>query len=377
MEITEIEVIPYRIPNQEEHQIASLTLSALENVIVVIRTDDGTEGIGEAVSVPKWNSNVLEAQAELLRSYLAPSLIGKDPTNIAEIWKTMDGVINGHYAAKAAIDVAVHDLVCRKLGIPVWKYLGGAYRRSITVEGPGFGIGFMEPEDAAAFALKAVDRGCKEIELKCGHPSGWEYDLEVLETVHEACGPDVELKVDITEGYDYKTAMKVLPKMADFGVMLVEQPLPRQQLDNLARLRENVPVHIILDESVGYPNDILEIANRGAADAIHLKYPMLGGFTMCRKIAAICEAEGLGIQGGTSTPSGVGLRAVHQFTATLPEVIRGCHGSPLARAVDDIVVNPVDAYASSISISDEPGLGVELDEAKVEQYRAEQMTTVT
>lgn len=369
MEITDIEVIPYRIPNRSDHEIAYGTLSALENVLVLARTNGDIRGVGEAVSAPKWNSNVVEALEELIRSHLAPSLIGKDPFNIADIWETMDRTVSGHYAAKAAIDVAVHDLIGRILDIPVSDYLGGTHRTTIEVEGPGFGIGFMDPADAADFALRAYDEGCRQIEVKGGHPTGWERDLEAIKTVYEACDSAIDLKVDLNEAYDYKTALRVLPKMYEHGVRWVEQPLPRQQLSDLSRLRDGVDVGIILDESVGHPTDVLEIAETRAADAIHLKYPMLGGFTMCRDIAAICKAADIGIQGGTSTPSGVGLAAVHQFTATLPNLVRGCHGSPLGRATDDIIANPVDAFAPVVEIGDDPGIGVELDMDKLDEYR--------
>lgn len=370
MKITTLEVIPYRIANREAHRIATLTLSALDNVIVRLRTDEGIDGVGEAVSEPKWNSTVREAHAEVLRRYLGPAIVGMDPFNIAGVWRHMDAVVNGHYSAKAAIDIALYDLIGKALRVPVWRYLGGE-RREIPVEGPGFGIGFMAPEAAAEFALTAVRRGCREIEVKIGQPAGWRQDVAVVRAVREACGSSVSLKVDVTEAYDFKTAVSALSALAELGVDWVEQPLPRHRLADLARLRSTVPVGVMLEESVGHPADLLPIAEMGAADAIHVKVPMLGGITMSREIEVICRAAGLGVQVGSSTPSGIGLAAVHQFATTVQTRVRGCHGSPLARAVDDIVTEPVDAYAPVITCGDRPGLGVEVDWDKVERYRVE------
>jgi len=369
VKITEIDVIPYKIPYHEMHHIATLTLSALENVVVHIKTDADVDGFGEAVSEPKWNSTVREAHEIILREYIAPRLIGMDPFDITGVWQAMDKVASGHYSAKAAIDIALYDLIGHALELPVCKYLGGCVRTEIAVEGPGFGIGFMDPDDAAEFALKAVEKGCNQVEVKGGSPFGPQRDLDVIQAVHEACGSKVSLKVDVTEAYTFKTAMEILPRMSDFGVEWVEQPLPRHQLEDLARLRERVPVGILVEESVGHPADVLRIANMGAADAIHLKLPMLGGITMGRQIAAICNAAGLGIQPGSSTPSGLGLAAVHQFAATLPNVVRGCHGSPLARAVDDIVVNPIEAYPETVKVTSSHGLGVAINWDKLEKYR--------
>lgn len=370
MKITDVEVVPYRIPNRGAHRIATLTLAALDNVIVRLRTDEGIQGVGEAVSEPKWNSTVREAHTEVLRRYLAPAIVGMDPFMITAIWRRMDAVVNGHYSAKAAVDIALYDLIGKALGLPVWRYLGGD-RREIPVEGPGFGIGFMEPEAAAEFALTAVRRGCSEIEIKIGQPAGWRQDVEVVRAVRQACGPSVSLKVDVTEAYSFKTAVTALTKLAELDVAWVEQPLPRHQLADLARLRNEAPVGIMLEESVGHPADVLRIADIGAADAIHLKVPMLGGITMSREIEVICRAAGLGVQAGSSTPSGIGLAAVHQFAAAVPTLVRGCHGSPLARAVDDVVTEPVDAYAAVITLNDRPGLGVEVDWDKVARYRVE------
>ncbi len=369
MKITEIDVIPYRIPYHEMHHMATLTLSALENVVVHIKTDADVDGFGEAVSEPKWNSTVREAHEQVLREYLARPLIGMDPFDIAGVWQAMDEVASGHYSAKAAIDMALYDLIGHALELPACKYLGGCWRTEIAVEGPGFGIGLMDPDDAAKFALKAVHKGCNQVELKGGHPVGPQRDLDVIQAVYQACGSKVSLKVDVTEAYTFKTAMEVLPIMSDFGVDWVEQPLPRHQLEDLARLRERVSVGILVEESIGHPADVLRVANMGAADAIHLKLPMLGGITMARQIAAICNAAGLGIQPGSSTPSGLGLAAVHQFAATLPNVVRGCHGSPLARAVDDIIVSPIEAYAAKVKLGPSHGLGVVIDWDKLGQYR--------
>ena len=369
MKITEVEIVPYRVPNRATHHIATLTLLALDNILIRIRTDEGLEGIGEAVSEAKWNSTVREAHEALLREYLAPVLLGMDPFDVNAIWNKMDRVVDGQYSAKAGIDIALHDLIGKSLGIPVWRYLGGAYRTEIEVEGPGFGIGFMEPGAAAEFALRATSKGCRQIEIKGGHPAGWRHDIDVVRAVRDACGADVSLKVDITEAYSYKVALQALPTLHELAVEWVEQPLPRHQLVDLARLRASVPVGIMLEESLGHPADVLRIADLGAADALHVKVPMLGGFTMSRQVVAVCQAAGIGVQAGSSTPSGVGLAAVHQFAAIVSDLVRGCHGSPLARAIDDIVVNPVEAFANRIRLSSTPGLGVEVDDKKLVQYR--------
>lgn len=369
MKITAVDIIPYRIPNRQVHKIATLTISALENVIVRIRTDQGVEGIGECVTEAKWNSTVMEAHAVLLCKYLAPAIIGTDPFRIRDVWARMDAVVNGQLPAKGAIDIALHDLIGKALRIPVWRFLGGDNSKPVLVEGPGYGIGFMEPEPAVELALRGISGGCRQIEIKCGHPAGPAHDLAVIEAVHRACGPDVSLKIDCTEAYSFKDALKYLPLFSAANVVWVEQPMPRHELLAMSTLRPLVPTKIALEESIGAPADILRVAAMGAADGIHVKLAMLGGISKCMDIAAICEAAGLSVLPGCSTASGIGLAAAHHFAAAI-EPARGCHASPLARAVDDIIREPLPPYPASVTLTDAPGLGVEVDWDKVSKYAA-------
>ena len=367
MKIASVDIIPYRIPNHQAHKIATLTLSAVDNVIVRIRTDDGIEGIGECVTEAKWNSNVMEAHAVLLSKYLAPAIIGADPLRIRNVWSRMDAVVNGQLPAKGAIDIALHDLIGKTLGLPLWRLLGGDNSKPVLVEGPGYGIGFMEPEPAAEFALKGISGGCRQIEIKCGHPAGPQHDLKVIEAVHRACGPEVSLKIDCTEAYTFKDALNYLPLFAAANVVWVEQPMARHELLAMSQLRPRVPTQIALEESIGGPADVLRVAAMGAADGIHIKLAMLGGISKCMDIARICEAAGLSILPGCSTASGIGLAAAHHFAAAI-EPARGCHASPLARAVDDIICNPLPPYPASVMLTDAPGLGIEVDWEKVARY---------
>ncbi|MCC7272841.1 MAG: mandelate racemase/muconate lactonizing enzyme family protein [Alphaproteobacteria bacterium] len=368
MKITRVDIIPYRIPNREVHHIATLTLTALENVIVRIRTDDGVEGVGECVTEAKWNSTVMEAHAAILEKYLAPAIIGADPFSIRDVWRRMDGVVNGQLPAKGAVDIALHDLIGRALGIPVWRYLGGT-DAPVIVEGPGYGIGFMSPERAVDMAVRGVADGCRQIEIKCGHPAGPAHDLAVVEAVHKALGPAVSLKIDCTEGYTFKDALNALPRFAAAGVDWVEQPLPRHELQGLAELRRRTPNKLALEESIGGPQDILTVAAMGAADGIHVKLAMLGGISKCREIAQICAAAALEVLPGCSTASGIGLAAAHHFAASI-DAARGCHASPLARAIDDILVDPLPPHPAEVRLTEAPGLGIAVDWDKVKKYAA-------
>jgi muconate cycloisomerase len=122
---------------------------------------------------------------------------------------------------------------------------------------------------------------------------------------------------------------------------------------------------------VSTPKDVAAVIRAGAADGVHIKPTVKGGLTMGRRLAAVAEANGLLIVPGTNVPTGVGMGAAHALLASLREVHRGIHGSPLDALADDIVASPIPRDTTWVEIGSGPGLGFTLDEDKVTRYRAD------
>jgi muconate cycloisomerase len=142
----------------------------------------------------------------------------------------------------------------------------------------------------------------------------------------------------------------------------------RSELDGLRELGRAVATPIVVDESATTLEDLLAVIRAEAADGVHIKLPVVGGFTVARKMLAIAEAAGLAPLPGSDTATGVGIAAVVHFAASSPSFRRGIHGSPLARAVDDIVTDPTPESAVTLLVPDAPGLGVAVDEEKIVKY---------
>jgi L-alanine-DL-glutamate epimerase-like enolase superfamily enzyme len=361
-----VEATPFRIPYRRVHWQAIGSLDALANVLIRVETTAGVTGIGEALSTNKFNSNTLLGTAVAVRDVLGPAIVGEDPFNLTGIWERMNRARLGETFAKGGIDIALHDLAGKLLGVPVVLLLGGRAVERIPVEGPGYGIGIMSPEEMAETARRAAEHGIRQIEIKIS--GNLVEDVERLKRIRQAIGPSPSIKIDMTEGYGVKEAIRAIRALEPHGVDWIEQPLHHSLLDGLREVREAVSTPIVVDESAATLEDLLAVIRARAADGVHIKLPVVGGFTAARKMLALAEAAHLHALPGSDTASGVGVAAVRHFAGSARSFARGIHGSPLARAVDDVVRDPVPESATELTVPDGPGLGVEIDEEKLARY---------
>jgi L-alanine-DL-glutamate epimerase-like enolase superfamily enzyme len=364
--ITGVVAQPFRIPYRRVHWQAIGSLDALENVVIRIETDEGVTGIGEALTTNKFNSGTLAGTSVAIRDRLAPALIGESPFDLTRLWIRMNEACAEEGFAKGGIDIALHDLMGKLLGVPVYALLGGRAVDKIAVEGPGYGIGIMSPEEMADAARRAVDHGLTEIEIKIS--GKLDDDVQRLKKVREAIGSTATLKIDMTEGYSVEGAIAAIRALQEYGVDWIEQPVHHAQLAGLRAVREAVSTRIVVDEDATTLEDLLAVIRADAADAVHIKLPVVGGFTVARKMHALVQAANLFALPGSDTASGIGIAAVRHFAISSTYFHRGIHGGPLARAVDDIITEPTPESAVTLTVTDQPGLGVEIDEEKLKRY---------
>ena len=372
MRIARVETIPLHLPVKTPLVESGGSFTKFDHVIVKLHADDGRVGLGEVEAYPSFERPGVETQDGILaiiRDHLGPALLGESPFDLARIWTRMDRAVDSYLRVKAALDIACYDLMGKKLGVPVIDLLGGRAREDYVVEGVGYGISIGEPKDVAAIAKSAVARGYRQLELKAGERP--ERDAARLRLVREAIGKDIPIKIDFNGFYDTKTAIRLIRELEGYGVQWIEQPAKPWDLEGLAMIRQAVTALIVVDESVESPHDMMRVARAGAADAVHIKPTIKGGFTTARKIAAIAEAAGIAVVPGTSAPSGVGMAAAQAFIASYPALSGGAHGSPLDILVEDVITEPIPADATTVLPRTGPGLGIELDEAKIAKYRVD------
>ncbi|MFF3242824.1 mandelate racemase/muconate lactonizing enzyme family protein [Streptomyces sp. NPDC002870] len=313
MKIVSVHTRVVRAPYRRPFVISSGTSPELISLVVEVRTADGESGFGEASPMTAYTGETLAGLEAALTEHAAPALIGRDARDLAGAHAAMDAAIRGQQLAKAALDIALHDVAARAAGWPVHLLLGGCVRPRVPTTWV-VGLGTVEEmvEEAAVYAA----RGFTHIKVKGGEDP--ELDVRLVRSVRDAVPEYVELSLDANEGYDPGIAGRTVGRLADAGLDLVEQPLPRWDLTGMAALRSRGGPRVMADESLHSLHDALEIVRRGAADVLNIKILKVGGLHRARQIAALAESAGLAVKIGTMPELGVATLAAAHLTAALP-----------------------------------------------------------
>ncbi len=382
MKITRLETMVVELPRRWPYSWRTLRVGIGRYLLLCVETDEGIVGLGEAPVIPDWGGEHGRYYGEdpvtadhVIKTYLAPAVTGADPFAITDLLARMDVAVRGYPYCKAAVEIALYDIVGRALGAPVYQLLGGCLRRKIPV---CHSVGLAPPEEAAREAAAAGADGITMLQVKVGgNPEG---DLAVMAAVRRAVGDGVRIYPDINRGYRTpKEAVAAIEAMADLGICMVEQPV--EGLEAMARVTEAVRVPVMADEGVWTPQDAIEIVRRRAADALSIYFTKAGGLHRALQIGAIAAAAGLPVNVNGSIEMGVGNAANLHLAAALeglvlPAVIAvtTLAGREVVKVggvfyTDDIITEPFPYEDGSLVVPDRPGLGVDLDTAKIAKYR--------
>ncbi|WP_029352680.1 enolase C-terminal domain-like protein [Bosea sp. 117] len=382
MKITAIEAIPFRLPARRDFKWAGLAVDLGGFVLVRIRTDEGLVGIGEATPLPDWGGDHGRRSGETLRTVcavvedvLAPRLIGQDPTRIEALRVVMSKALKGNSYAKAAIDIALHDLAGKAAGVPLYRLLGGLAREAVPVTHM---VGLMAFDEAVAEAVGAVEDGARGMQIKGGEDA--ERDVALVQEVRRQVGGDITIRLDANQGYgDPRNAISVVRRLTDAGVSMVEQPTSGHR--EMARVVASVDVPIIADESSWDAREAMELVAAGAADHISIYLAKAGGLAGARRVAAIAEAGSCRCDVNGSIESAIGTAANLAFALATPCVDLGCvipisapagaHPYRIAGHYyeDDIVAEPFPTADGALLPLEGPGLGIEIDEQRLARFR--------
>jgi muconate cycloisomerase len=364
--IADLRVVVADIPVRRPHHMSFTTLEAVNFAFVRLETRDGHVGWGEAACLggPTWSEESAESIAATIERYLAPWLRGRDATRIEALRGEMARRVQGNPFARAAVEMALWDVNGRALGVPVSRLLGGRVRDAVPLS---WSLAVTDPEAEVAEARELVARGHRIFKIKAAaHPVA--HDVERVRRIRLAVGPDVSLRIDANQGWDRATALRAIRAMELSGLDFVEQPVPRWDLDGLCHVGRSVSVPIMADESCFSPHDALALARLGGVSILGLKVTKSGGILGTLAIARIAEAAGLGAYVGCMIETSLGTAAYLAVAVTAPPVTWGCElFGPLLLA-GDVVRRPVQYADGAILALDGPGLGVEIDEAALEEW---------
>lgn len=367
MKITAIRVYAVNIPTLKTYHVAVMgTITSTQSVVIEMYTDEGLIGIGESDPSLAFTGESQQTVMTMLKHHLGPAVIGMDPLAIEAIHTRMESICIGNPFAKAAIDLACHDLLGKALEVPVYQLLGGLIRERIPIM---WSLGSEPPEVNAREAAAKVEEGYCTIGLKLGILPP-ESDLERVKLVRQTVGEDVQLRCDANQGWTVGTAISTIHKLEEQRVAMIEQPLPRWDLQGLAQVVREVNIPVGVDESLSSPRDALNIIQANAADFYSIKTTKQGGLLNAKKIAGMVQAAGGVLFVNSMIEMGVSVMSGLHFAVATPGLFDIGHAlTSVRRLADDILKEPVLYEGAEIVVPQgRVGLGVELDEEKMAKY---------
>ena len=313
MGIQQIEVYSVTLRYKEPFWIAPGASTESQNIVVRILTDYEVFGWGESSPSQRVTGENAKTVVSVLDK-IAPKLIGMCPLRIEQDIEVMDSVVTRNPAAKAAIDIALHDIFGKTSRKPLFMLMGG-YRTEVLTD---LTLGIKSPREMANDAVKAVKKGFKALKVKVGvNPAE---DVERIRLIREAVGGDIQIGIDANQGWTPKQATEVLNKIEKFNIHFVEQPVPSEDIKGLIKVRKDSPIPIMADESVHSPEDALHLIQAEAIDLINIKLMKSGGILKGRKIADVAEAAGIPCMIGCMGESEIGIAAGAHLAAAVKNI---------------------------------------------------------
>lgn len=369
MKITRIETIPVSVPLKPgltartahgEHALSQF-------VIVRVHTDEGLIGLGEASISGLWSGETQAGSVSAIRDYIEPVLLGRDPRDITTIRFAMDGIIKLNPFTKAAVEMAMWDIAGKAVGLPVSQLLGGKVRDAVRIK---LVVWARDVATARTMTEDHLALGVTCIKVKVGLDP--QSDIARVRAVREVCGPNIPVTIDANCGWSIQQARSCLRQLEDCNLLLVEQPIPAGDPSALAELRRDFTPPIMADESVFTLQDAWQLSLHRAADIFSVYPGKHGGIQATSDIIAIARAAGVRCTIGSNLELGIGTAAMLHVAAAFPEI--DCETFPADTIGPfyheaDLITEPLDLGPPAASIPNGPGLGVELDESRLQRYR--------
>jgi L-alanine-DL-glutamate epimerase-like enolase superfamily enzyme len=370
MKITKVDVFPVKIPFQRPYEIASAVYTHQPLVVLKVHTDENVWGLGEACPAYEFTGETAGTVENILNERLIPVILNQDPFNIEAITADLNSAVVGNASAKAAVDIALHDIVGKATGQPVCNIIGGVTKSRISVTGQ---IGMASVSESIETCKRKAEEGVSTFKIKVGkHHND---DLLLLKGIREALGPGPRIWIDANQGW--KTAdraARVIRKLEKYDIELVEQPIPSWDFKGLSRIRSKVNVPVMLDESVHSPMDAMRAIQEEACDVISIKLMKSGGIHNALKLNGISEAAGIVCHMGTMLESSIGVSANLHVIAALSNIKYWEADIPTTESglADDTSTGlniTSEQGCCCMTVPQKPGLGVSLREEALRKHR--------
>ena len=372
--IQSVETIIVDLPTIRPHKLAMHTMQNQTLVIIRIRCADGIEGIGESTTIGglSYGNESPDSIKTNIDKHFAPLLIGQDGANINAAMLRLERTIRGNTFAKSGIETALLDAQGKRLGLAVSELLGGRVRDALPV---AWTLASGDTAKDIAEAEKMLElRRHRIFKLKIG-AGEVDRDLAHVIAIKKALGDRASVRVDVNQAWDEAVAIRACRILGENAIDLIEQPISRNNRSGMVRLNASSPAPIMADESIECVEDAFNLAREGAASIFALKIAKNGGPRAVLRTAAIAEAAGIGLYGGTMLEGGIGtLASAHAFL-TLNKLAWDTELFGPLLLTEDILVEAPLYQDFHLHVSREPGLGVSLDEERLAFFRRDRTST--
>jgi muconate cycloisomerase len=365
MRIKRVEPIAVSFPMKKPVFMAGVEIRRADNVLLRIEADNGVVGWGEAASAPTMTGETVESMMAAI-GYLTPALEGRPAEDIAGALAAMAARMYANSGAKAAIEIALHDLVGRATNQPAYALLGGKQRSRMAVLGV---ISTGELNSDLRDAEKKKADGYAAFKIKVGIDSP-RVDGERTRRLCQLLGDDALISSDANQGWSTQEAVEYVRAVADAGLGFFEQPVKADDIAGMAAVAAAAGnIAIGADEGIHSLDDIRRHHERRAARGASLKAIKLGGMRGATEGGRLCDALGLNVNVSAKTgESSIACAAAMHIAAALPQIAWGLTLTNEGLA-DDVTARPVRIARGHVELSDRPGLGIDVDEERVRRHR--------
>ena len=352
-----------KLPYRGVVQFANVKQAAAEYSMLIVRLDDGTEGIAEAVCRPEFSGEDARAIAYQIDTFFKPMLMGTDPLqNLATLNKLQ--TIRGCQAAKSLIDIALWDLRGKLLKQPVWRLLGGGPAQPVPLTWVAHGNSLKAQVDEAKRMV--FEHGYKGLKLKVWRRS--EDDVTLVRDVRKAVGDKITIYADANSSYLETEAITLLSKFADYGVSFIEDPCQVSDLNRMAMLARALPIAVLGDLNCDSLPAVHAHIGALAVGGVSVKLRRTG-YVESLKIIALCEAAGLPTVIGTDSESRIGAMPRVHLRMSIPSMAPWpIETHFFDKLGSDVFAGEFRRKDGQITPNDAPGFGAEIDRRALDKF---------
>lgn len=361
LKIDRIEVYKSPIKLKKPFVISLGKFSHAENIIVVIKTNDGHIGFGECSPFMPINGESIDT-CFVVAKYLANALIGKNPLDIEKCSVLMEQTIYGNSSIKSAFDIALYDIASQNNNLPLYKYLGGKNNKELITD---YTVSIGSAENMASDAVEIIDNGFRIIKVKLG--GDYRTDLERIKKIRAAIGFETPLRLDANQGWDPVSASNILSNLEHFNIQFCEEPIARWNYMALAGISHKSKIMVMADESCCDHHDADRLINLNSCKSFNIKLGKSAGIFNAMKIVELAEKSGIELQVGGFLESRLGFTASAHLALASDNILFCDFDTPLMFSEDPVSDGIKYSENGKIIIPEIPGLGASVDKGYLEK----------